>query len=79
MFNGRKARSSATKRGRRSKINPAFKVRVFGNDGDCWVEERCWRCGRVLNKHRTFLSTPTKEEISCPSCRAINKVEREEV
>jgi|GEM_PF-1356558 len=65
------------KRGRRPSINVAFKVRVFTSDGDSWVEERCWRCGRVLNRHHVILSTPIKEETPCPSCRAINKVERE--
>ncbi len=79
MLSRKKARSSATRRGRRPRINPAFKVRVFSSDGDYWVEERCWRCGRVLNRHRMFLSTPAKEEINCPSCKAVNRVEREEV
>jgi len=75
---GRKRKVIAHKRGRKAKINVAFKVRVFSNEGDSWVEERCWRCGRVLSKHRLILASPGKEEISCPSCKAINKIEKEE-
>ncbi len=77
MLSRKRAKSPATRRGRRPRINPAFKVRVFTPEGDYWVEERCWRCGRVLSRHKMFLSTPKKEEIHCPSCKAINKVERE--
>lgn len=79
MLSKKRTRSPAARRGRRPRINPAFKVRVFSSDGDRWVEERCWRCGRVLSTHRAFLSTPSKEEISCPTCRAINRVDKEEV
>lgn len=78
MLSKKRARSSLPRRGRRARINVAFKVRVFTNEGDQWVEERCWRCGRVLNRHHMVLSTPVKEEITCPSCKAINRVEREE-
>lgn len=78
MLGRKKEKATIPRRGRRPKIGVAFKVRVFNTEGDNWVEERCWRCGRVLNKRRLLLVAPRKEQVVCPSCKAINKVEREE-
>ncbi len=66
------------KRRKRPKIQSSQKIRVFASDGSSWVEERCWRCGRVLNKHLYMCGKTYTEKMSCPSCKAINIVEFEE-
>ncbi len=66
------------KRGRRPKIQGAYKVRVFSEEGKSWVEERCWRCGKVLKKHPPSQFSFRIEQIHCPSCKAINLIETED-
>ena len=67
----------ATRRGRRPKVQSSYKVKVITADGKEWVEERCWKCGRVLQKHPKAHFYVRIEQMPCPSCKAINLVEEE--
>ncbi len=66
---------TTTRRGRRPKIQSAYKVKVISAEGKAWVEERCWKCGRVLRKHPTSNPYARIEQMHCPSCKAVNLVE----
>lgn len=67
-----------TKRGRRPKIQGAYKVKVISDEGRAWIEERCWRCGRVLKRHPISQFYFKVEQMNCPSCKALNIVEVED-
>ncbi len=68
---------TVTKRARRPKIQSSYKVKVFSIDGKSWVEERCWKCGRILRKHPPSNPYTRIEQFQCPTCKAINLVEGE--
>ncbi|WP_068550090.1 hypothetical protein [Thermosulfidibacter takaii] len=70
--------TGTTRRGRRPKIQSSYKVKVTTPDGRSWVEERCWKCSRVLRKHPSTNLYVKIEQIQCPTCKAINLVEGEE-
>ena len=70
--------SRTIKRRKRAKVQSSHKIKVFANDGSSWVEERCWRCGRVLSKHLYICGKTYTQKVSCPSCKAINIIELEE-
>ena len=68
---------TAKARRRRPKVQGAVKVKVFTDNGKSWIEERCWRCRRVLNRHYRICVNACTKRVQCPTCKAINIVEEE--
>ena len=68
---------ATTRRRKRTKVQSTYKVKVISETGRSWIEERCWKCKKTLQKHPPYRLSIKREQMQCPSCRAVNIVEVE--
>ncbi len=69
---------ATTKKKRRVKIQRSYKIKVVSAEGKSWVEERCWKCGKVLQKHPNTKLYVNITQVQCPNCKAFNLIEVED-
>lgn len=63
------------RKSKRDNIKDAVMIKIIRTNGESWIEEKCWKCGKVLKKHFHPILSVHIEKVPCPNCKAVNLVE----